>query len=145
MEEEKESQQSERRLLEEAEQREQALLAMVCCGRERLELLERQITKDSALGGDKQEAWSRQFDVMRREAQKYMRSCGMEDVGNAGEPLDYDIHEVLELTETKEEGKAGMVVELFSCGRIYRGRLMKKAQVAAYRMIQEEDRQVEYR
>lgn len=145
MQEEKESRNAERRLLQEAEQREQALLAMVCCGREQLELLERQITKDGAMSGDKREAWSRQFEVMRRETQKYMRSCGMEEVGNVGEPLDYDIHEVLSLTETKEEGKAGTVAEVFSCGMIYRGRLMKKAQVAAYRMNQEEERQVEYR
>ena len=84
-----------------------------------MELLERQILKDNTLGKEKREAWARQFGMMNREAQKYIRSCELEEIGTAVEPLDYDIHEVLVLTDVAEEGQEGTVAEIFSRGRNY--------------------------
>lgn len=121
------------RLLKEYEQREQRLLALVSSQREQMELLERQIRKDTSQSEEKRAAWDKQFDVMNREAQKFMRACEMEEVGMAGEPLDYDMHEVLALVDTEDEQQAGTVAEVFCRGRYYRGRLLKKAQVAAFK------------
>lgn len=121
------------RLLKEYEQREQQLLALASSQREQMELLERQIRKDTSQSAEKRSAWDKQFDVMNREAQKLMRACGMEEVGMAGEPLDYDLHEVLALVDTEDGRQDGTVAEVFCRGRFYRGHLLKKAQVAVYR------------
>lgn len=121
------------RLLKEYEQREQQLLALAGSQREQMELLERQIRKDTSQSAEKRSAWDKQFDVMNREAQKFMRACGMEEVGMAGEPLDYDLHEVLALVDTEDGRQDGTVAEVFCRGRFYRGHLLKKAQVAVYR------------
>lgn len=121
------------RLLKEYEQREQQLLALTGSQREQMELLERQIRKDTSQSAEKRSAWDKQFDVMNREAQKFMRACGMEEVGMAGEPLDYDLHEVLALVDTEDGRQDGTVAEVFCRGRFYRGHLLKKAQVAVYR------------
>lgn len=121
------------RLLKEYELREQGLLALAVCQREQMDLLERQIQKDSSQSAEKRTAWVRQFDVMNREAQKFMRSCEMEEVGNAGEPLDYDIHEILSLVDTEDDQQAGTIAEVFCRGRFYHGSLLKKAQVAVYK------------
>lgn len=121
------------RLLKEYEQREQQLLALAGSQREQMELLERQMRKDTSQSAEKRSAWDKQFDVMNREAQKFMRACGMEEVGMAGEPLDYDLHEVLALVDTEDGRQDGTVAEVFCRGRFYRGHLLKKAQVAVYR------------
>lgn len=121
------------RLLKEYEQREQQLLALAGSQREQMELLERQIRKDTSQSAEKRSAWDKQFDVMNREAQKLMRACEMEEVGMAGEPLDYDMHEVLALVDTEDGRQDGTVAEVFCRGRFYRGHLLKKAQVAVYR------------
>lgn len=135
------------RLVKEYELREQRLLTLIGSQREQLELLERQIQKDHSQSGEKREAWTKQFDVMNREAWKLMRSCNLAETGAVGEPLDYEIHEVLELVNTEEDHLAGTIAEVFCRGRFYGDRLLKKAQVAVYKKHADADDaiQEEYR
>lgn len=135
----REEQETAQRLLKDCECRERELLAMASFGREQMQLLEAQILKDSSMNREKRDAWAEQFAILNQEYRKRMCACGMEEVGAVGERLDYDIHEVLALVKPEEAQQSGTVAEVFCRGRYYHGRLIKKAQVAAYRKTDGEE------
>lgn len=114
-------------------QKEQALIALLILCREQMELLEKQIQKDESMEGEKLAAWQRQFHAMAQERKRLMRPCGMEETGQEGEKVDYEIHEVLSVEETTDGEKADTVVQVYSRGFVQGGHVIKKAKVAAYR------------
>lgn len=113
--------------------KEQALIALLMCCREQMELVEKQIQKDDSMEGEKLAAWHQQFDAMARERQRLMRPCGLEETGQEGEAVDHEIHEVISVEETEDTGKAGTVAQVYSRGFLQGGHVIKKARVAAYR------------
>lgn len=119
-------------------QKEQALLSLIMCCREQMELLEKQIRKDESMEEGRLAAWKQQFHTMAQERQRLMRPCGLEETGQAGDPVDYEIHEVLSVEETGDATKAGTVARVYSCGFLQGGRVIKKARVAAYRQKSQE-------
>ena len=114
------------RQLSEAEEREQALLDLVSLTRDQLDMVSRRLSGDAA--------WSDQFAMMSRESAKLLRNAGIRETGVVGEPVDYEIHQVLEAVETDKKEQDHTVASVFSVGRIYRGRILGKAKVAAYRL-----------
>lgn len=112
--------------LSEAEEREQALLDLVSLTRDQLDMVSRRLSGDAA--------WSDQFAMMSRESAKLLRNAGIRETGVVGEPVDYEIHQVLEAVETDKKEQDHTVASVFSVGRIYRGRILGKAKVAAYRL-----------
>jgi len=117
----------------EFQQKEHAMLALVVCCREQMELLRQRIAGDSSMDEGRRRAWSQQFELMNQETARLMRPCGLEEVGTVGEAVDYEIHEVLSVTDTEDESKANLVAEVYSPGLLQAGHVVKKARVAAYK------------
>lgn len=111
--------------LQESREREEALLALACCAREQLELVTQRLMEDAS--------WREQCRMLEQEAEKYLRDADMRETGKAGEPVDYELHQVLDAVDTDKEELAGTVARVYRRGRIYRGKVIRKAQVAAYR------------
>lgn len=112
--------------------REQAFLALINCIRDQMYLLEQKMTEDDSLSEEKKAAWTEQFLIMNQEAARFMAPCGLTEVGKQGEPIDYDIHNILNIIETGDESKANTVAKVYSHGIFYNGRPVKKADVAAF-------------
>ena len=113
--------------------KEQALLSLIMCYDEQIELLEKQIRGDGSITGEKLEAWQHQFHTMAQERLKFMRACGLEKVGQDGEQVDYETCEVLSVVNTEDAAKAGTVGQVYSHGFLHGGHVIKKARVAAFR------------
>ncbi len=124
-------------LLKEAKAREQALLSLICCCREQMDLTAGQISRDETMDPHKKQAWQEQFRLMEQEDVRLMALCAMEETGVVGEPVDYGIHEVLKAIDTNDDSLAGTVAEVCCRGRIYGGNVLKKAIITAYRKEKE--------
>lgn len=127
------------RYIKEGDEREKRLLALICCGREQLCLIQKAVLEEHREDPDRAEAWREQFRLMGEEAGGKMRACALEETGRAGESVDFDVHEVLNVVDTEDENLAHRVAEVFAPGCVYHGMIIKKARVAAYRRINDGD------
>ena len=118
---------------ENAKNRENAWIALVCTCRRQLELIEKQILKDTSLTKEKRGAWESQFALMDRECQKQMKLCGLEEFGAVGEEADYRLYDILSTAESKTTDDFGTVAEVYARGHIYQGTVIEKAQACAYK------------
>jgi molecular chaperone GrpE (heat shock protein) len=80
---------------------------------------------------DKNDAFSSQFSLMEQSFSNAMIRCGITPVDRTGISVDYEIHEVIDLTESETYDKT--VAEIYSPGYIYQGKIVKKAKISAYR------------
>lgn len=115
---------------------ENALVTLACICREHLELLENQIRKDISLPEEKRTAWENQFGLLDKECQQQMKLCGIVETGKIGEEADYRFYEILSTKDTADTELSGTVAEVYAKGRIYQGKVWKKAQVAVYKSQQ---------
>ena len=118
---------------ENAKNRENAWIALVCTCRRQLELIEKQILKDTSLTIEKRGACESQFALMDRECQKQMKLCGLEEFGAVGEEADYRLYDILSTAESKTTDDFGTVAEIYARGHIYQGTVVEKAQACAYK------------
>lgn len=121
--------------VKEAQEREECLLSIVCCYQEQLHLMRRQIMEEHREDGDRAAAWEEQFRFMEEDADGRMRAGAMEQTGRTGEPVDFVLHEVLRAIDTEDENLGNRVAGVFRPGCIYHGKVVRKAQVSAYRRI----------
>lgn len=82
---------------------------------------------------EKDEAWAKQFMCMEAGLERSLASCGIQVIEECGVLVDYDLHEVLRVTDTEDENQDGRVAEVYRFGYWYKGAVRRKAQVAAYR------------
>lgn len=124
---------------QEQKRREDALVSLVSVEREQIRLLEKMVL--GAVGSDEtaRNAWENQFRLMEEESKRAMLPCAMEETGTVGEKADYSLHEVKKVVDTQEKGRDGVIAEVYSPGRLYCGRLLKKADVAVYRFREGEE------
>lgn len=115
--------------LREERKREEALVNLVCFCREQMDLIAKNLGKDLA--------WAEQNRMIEQEAQKYLRAAQIRETGVCGETVDYEFHQVLNTVETSQKELDGTVAEVYRRGRIWRGKVVRKAQVAAYRLERE--------
>ena len=120
-------------LLKEKEQQEKALLSLIDCCRGHTELFQQQLQKTVFQDEENRQAWQQQLQMMDSEIKKLMQQCGMEEVGAPEELVNYDYCEVLEAIETENENQVGRIAKVYHQGRLYCGKVIAKAQVAAYR------------
>ena len=111
------------------------MLAVIVCCRELMGLLRQQIAKYNSIADDKKKEWEKQFEIMNRETTRFMRPCGLEEVGIVGEEVNYDIHEILSVIETESEEEANTVAEVYSQGLLSGGHVIKKAKVVVYQLL----------
>ncbi|MCI6996115.1 MAG: nucleotide exchange factor GrpE [Oliverpabstia sp.] len=86
----------------------------------------------STMGND----WQRQMQLMSQNVKAQMCLCGISPVEESGIPVDYALHEVVEVVETTDIQKNKTIAEVYRPGYVYRGRVKKKAQVKAFRYIE---------
>lgn len=112
-------------ILEEQEK----LLALVLAYQEQLAALHRLV--------EGEEQWTRQLDLMEEKLSPGKKRAQVEFVGKAGEQVDLSLHEVWSVTDTPEAGKDGRILEVYSPGCVYAGKVWKKARVNAFRYVPE--------
>ena len=78
--------------------------------------------------------WAAQISLMEKNLEHYQKLCGISIIGQCGIEVDYDLHEVLEAIDTNDPSKDKKIADIYRCGYLYQGKVMKKAQVSAYRI-----------
>lgn len=112
--------------LREGEEEEQHLLQLFEAYQEQFHNLQR-----FARGRD--EAWTAQIAMMERRLEHYRQACGISLVGECGTEVDYDLHEVIEAIETAQPDQDRKIADVYRGGYLYKGKIKRKAQVAAYK------------
>ena len=80
----------------------------------------------------KDDVWASQITLMEKNLKQYQNQCGISMIEECGIKVDYDLHEVIEVTETSQAEMDKVIADIFRCGYFYKGRVKKKAQVMAY-------------
>lgn len=81
----------------------------------------------------KDESWSSQISLMEKNLEHCRRSCTIHMIQDCGVSVDYDLHEVIEAIDTTDPSLDKTVAQIYRCGYLYKGKVIKKAQAAAYR------------
>lgn len=126
--------------LKESEECEQRLVRLIALYQEQMELLDLWINTQADGNTDNNEhnkeavqAWSQQYNMLKGKVDAESRLCAIENIGAKGELIDYRMHEVLQAMETEEKEQEGTVAEVYSSGMLYKGKVIRKARVAAYK------------
>ncbi|HBA97759.1 MAG TPA: hypothetical protein DCZ23_06595 [Lachnospiraceae bacterium] len=123
------SRQYEQRIKEDTE-REKSLLSLVCCYQEELSLIEKKLCAADTQSGNE---WAGQMALFRKTLAPELKQCAIEETGLNGETVNYKYHEILDTVDTEDMGLDSTVACTYRPGLIYHGKVIKKAQVAAYR------------
>lgn len=117
-----------------AEERERRLVELLGLYQEQMELFEQWITvQDQERSEESQDAWKQQYAMLNRKIKTESRFCTLEDTGTVGEPVDYRLHEVLQVMEPGTKEQEGTIAKVCSHGMLYQGNVIRKARVVAYR------------
>lgn len=126
--------------LKESEEREQRLAELIVLYQEQMELLDLWISTQVDGNADSNEynkeavqAWKQQYNMLKGQVNAESRLCAIENVGEEGESVDYRLHEVLQAIEAEEKEQEGTVAKVYSRGMLYKGKVIKKARVSAYK------------
>ena len=119
--------------LEEAGRRERRLLNLAMWCQDQLYALRR-----AAPAG----AWERQLALADSQFAENALGCGLQVIDSAEQPFSPSLHEVLEIEETRDPGKSLQVAEVYTCGYIYAGKVIRKAGVKVWQ-IKENDQATE--
>ncbi len=84
------------------------------------------------------ESWKRQAELSMEKIMPAMRASDLQIIDETGIPVDFQVHETLSVTPTGDERLASRVESVIRPGYAYRGKVMKKAQITAYRFVREE-------
>ena len=80
----------------------------------------------------KEEEWGKQADLVWQELAGKMVRCGFSPVFRQNEPVDYELHEVVNVVPTEDASLDKKVAQVYSPGYVYQGKLTKKAKISAY-------------
>lgn len=123
------SEQYEQKVREDAE-REKSLLSLICCYQEELNLIEEKLSTTDTQAG---EGWMEQMALFRKTLKTELKQCAIEETGISGEAIDYKYHEILDVIDTEKTELDNTVARTYRPGLIYHGKVVRKAQIAAYR------------
>ena len=112
---------------------EQRLVGLVGLYHEQMELLDQWINGQGTDNETAQQAWKQQYKILKGQVTAESKFCAIEYIGTVGELVDYRLHEVLQAFEPESTQQEGTVATIFSSGMIYKGKVVKKARVAAYK------------
>lgn len=111
-----------------AEQETEKLLGLIS-------LFQQQMWDMKLFASGRDDAWLEQLSLSEKTAREKMLSCGMVPIGEIGETIDYNLHEIIKTMETNEKDQDRKVASVYRPGCLYKGTVYQKAQVAAYRLI----------
>ncbi len=81
----------------------------------------------------KDAAWASQITLMEKNLKHCQHSCAISLIQECGVSVDYDLHEIIDVTDTTDPALDKTIAEIYRCGYLYKGKVRKKAQAAAYR------------
>ncbi len=82
------------------------------------------------------ETWAEQFRLIDGQLQGQLAKSGLEILSGTGVSVDYDLHEVMSVRETGDKQKNATIAEVYTCGYVYLGKVLRKAQIVAYRYVE---------
>lgn len=104
--------------------REEELLSLLMDYQKQFDHLEALLSED--------EDWKRQFSLIREKLERSSLKAGITLLGKAGDAVDYELHEVLDIRETSDPGLDRRIAQVYETGYACGGRI-RKARVSAYR------------
>lgn len=78
------------------------------------------------------EAWRRQLDLAWRKLNEVRLPAGFAVVCETGIPVNYALHEVIGVTEAASPERNHLVAEVYSCGYVHMGKVLRKAKISAF-------------
>lgn len=111
---------------QESDQTEQLLLGL-------FEAYQEQFWNLKHYAASKDGNWSAQIALMEINLEHYRRTCAISLIQESGVSVDYDLHEVIEVVDTKDPALDKTIADIYRCGYLYKGKVRKKARAAAYR------------
>ena len=115
------------RELRQTKGREEALLKLTMEMHDLLFGLRR--TAEASVAGE----WQHQLDLVDEKLNESRLPAGFYPVCEAGVPINFTEHEVLDIVRTTESDKDRKIADVYSCGYLYRGKVLKKAKVSVFR------------
>ena len=106
--------------------REKALLDLAMSYHDQLYMLQR------AAEEAHMEDWSHQFALADTKLTNIRLPAEFQPVCSANIPVDYSLYEVVDLVPTADSFLDHLIAEVYSCGYLYRGKILKKAKVSVY-------------
>ncbi|MCC8102886.1 MAG: hypothetical protein LIP11_11735 [Clostridiales bacterium] len=103
---------------------------------EPLELYQEQFWSIKKFLASKDEALAVQMAAFEERVKPGRQLCQISCIEEAAQAVDFRIHEVVEVLETRERELDGKIAEVYSPGSLYEGAVRKKARVAAWKYIQ---------
>lgn len=79
------------------------------------------------------QAWASQLELAGHAVKGKEMISGIKVIDETGADVDYSLHEIIEIRDTDEAGRAQTIAEIFHPGYVYKGVVKKKAKAAAYR------------
>lgn len=113
--------------LQEAAQTEKLLLEL-------FEAYQEQFWNLKHYAASRDEALTAQVALMEKNLEHYRHSCAISMIQDCGVSVDYDLHDVIEAVDTTNPALDKTIAEIYRCGYLYKGKVRKKAQAAAYRL-----------
>ena len=108
-------------------QREYSLLQLCMTAMDQISALKRAADESGS------EEWSLQLKFAEDKLRSASLPAGFQIIGNAGVPVDYGIHEVIDVYDAGTTEQENTVAEVLSCGYAYMGKIFRKAKVSAFR------------
>lgn len=113
--------------LQEAEQTESLLLGL-------FEAYQEQFWNLRHFAQAKEEGtWAAQIALMEKNLELFRRSCAITVIQECGVDVDYGLHDIIEAIDTTDPAKDKTIADIYRSGYLYKGKVKKKAQAAAYR------------
>lgn len=106
---------------------------------ELFEVYQDQLWDMKRFAGTKDDAWASQITLMEDNLKHYLRLCGIDIINECGVEADYSLYEVIKAVDTTDSGKDGQIAEVYRCGYLYKGKVKRKAQAAAYKRSEQEE------
>ncbi len=110
-------------------QRENNLLQICMTAMDQISALKR------AADESESEEWSRQLKLAEDKLRSTSLPAGFQVVSDAGVPVDYSIHEVIDVCDAGTAEQENTVAEILSNGYAYLGKILRKAKVSAFRKM----------
>lgn len=85
--------------------------------------------------GEQNEMFLNQMKLMERVLQGNRMPCGITLIAEMEGQVDYRLYEVIEAVDTTEAEKDRTIARIYSPGYLYHGKVIRKAKVAAYRVV----------
>lgn len=79
--------------------------------------------------------WQQQLAMAEEKLRIRMEKAGLYSINTVGCPVDYEYHDVITVEDTSDEALGGTVKQVFSPGCVYRGTVLKKGKVSAWKKL----------